>query len=314
MRVTVVGASGFLGSHISNALRAHSEHQLQCVSRSTMGFSSRDNLRVADLTKNDGWDEILKGQDVVILVAGYPNIPRNCSSDQLNLFFDVNVHCVSKLAKHAASVGVKRFIFMSSIKVNGESTSHGSAFQALDQPNPVDFYGISKAKAEENLSKIGFDTGMEIVIIRSPVVYGFGVKGNLMLIKKLIKRGLPLPFASVCNKRSLVSVENLLDLTINCIDNSKAKNKVFLVSDGCDLSTPELVECIAEAIGKPSRLIPFPQRALAVGFKLAGKNWLAEKLLGSLQVDISMTTQVLGWTPPINVKEGIRRCFPSSSS
>lgn len=313
MRVTVVGASGFLGSHISNALKLHSVHKLQCVTRRPIKSPDLDTFRVAELTKSEGWAEILKDQDVVVLVAGYPSVPTNSSDDQLKNFFDVNVEGVSKLAKQAFSAGVKRFIFMSSIKVNGETTSHGSAFQAHDPPNPVDFYGISKAQAEENLFRIGFDTGMEIVIVRSPLVYGFGVKGNLMLIKKLIETGIPLPFASVRNKRSLVSVENLVDLIINCIDNPQAKNKVFLVSDGFDLSTPELIECIAEAIAKPSRLIRFPQSALAFGFKLAGQNMLAEKLLGSLQVDISKTTQILGWLPPLSVKEGILRCFPTSS-
>lgn len=231
------------------------------------------------------------------------------SADPLTEFRRVNVEGTLNLARQAAAAGVQRFIFISSIKVNGEETAPGDAFTASDVPAPQDPYGLSKFEAEEGLRSLAQQTGMEVVIIRPPLVYGPSVKGNFASMIKLVQKGLPLPLGAIHNKRSLVGIDNLVDLIIRCIDHPAAANQTFLASDGVDLSTTELLRSVVKAMGKPSRLVPVPASLLQTGAGLLGKKAMAQRLLGSLQVDISKTREVLGWEPPYTVEEGLRRCF-----
>ena len=214
----------------------------------------------------------------------------------------------------SARAGVRRFIFISSIKVNGEHSPRGFPFTADAAPAPEDAYGISKLEAEEALSAVATETGMEVVIIRPPLVYGPGVKGNFATLIELLEKGVPLPLGAIHNKRSLVALDNLVDLIVTCIDHPKAGNQVFLAGDGEDVSTTELLRGIGNAIGRPARLIPVPAAVLMFGAGLLGKKAVAQRVLGSLQVDISKTRRMLGWEPPLSLEEGLRRCFDSERS
>lgn len=233
--------------------------------------------------------------------------------DSLSAFRSVNVVGTLNLAKLAASAGIKRFVFISTIKVNGEATVLGEPFQADDLPAPKDAYGLSKLEAEQGLKLLAAETGMEVVIIRPPLVYGRGVKGNFGSMIKLVEKEIPLPFGAIHNKRSLVGIDNLVDLIVRCIDHPAAANQVFLAGDGQDLSTPELVRSLAMAMGKRTCLISLPTGVLKFGATLLGKRALADRLLGSLQVDITKTRELLEWQPRHSVEEGLRRCFVTSS-
>lgn len=221
----------------------------------------------------------------------------------------MNVAGTLNLARQAASAGVERFVFLSSIKVNGEQTRPGQRFNPDDQPVPEDPYGMSKWEAELGLRKVAEESGMEVVIIRPPLVYGPGVKGNFASIQRLVARGLPLPLGAIHNKRSLVALDNLIDLIITCVDHPAAANQVFLVSDGEDLSTSELLRRVGSAMGRPARLLPVPSALIYLGATILGKKAIAQRLLGSLQVDISKARDLLDWDPPISVDEGLRRCL-----
>ena len=200
---------------------------------------------------------------------------------------------------------------MSSIKVNGEATSYGQQFKASDPPAPTDPYAISKYEAEEGLRKIASETGMEVVIIRPPLVYGPGVKANFYSMMRWLDKGIPLPLGSIDNKRSLIALDNLVDLIVTCIDHPAAANQVFLAGDGEDLSTTDLLKRLAKAMDKPARLIPIPGRVLEFGAALLGKGDIARRICGSLQIDISKTGDLLGWQPPVTVDEALRKTAES---
>jgi UDP-glucose 4-epimerase len=227
--------------------------------------------------------------------------------DPLSAFRAANVDATFNLARQAAAVGVRRFIFLSSIKVNGESTPPGKPFTSGDTPNPGDAYGQSKWEAEQALFQLGAETGMEIVVIRPPLVYGPGVKANFASMMRWVKRGVPLPLGQVANRRSLVFVRNLADFILVSVDVSDAANRTFLVSDGTDLSVSELLRKLAENLGVRSRLVAVPPRLLEVAAVLLGKGAAAQRLLGSLQVNISETQQITGWLPPYSVDDGLRQ-------
>ncbi|CFW10481.1 UDP-glucose 4-epimerase [Vibrio cholerae] len=230
------------------------------------------------------------------------------SSDPLSEFRAVNTEGTLNLARQAAKTGVKRFIFLSSIKVNGESTSGRQSFTAFNTRSPEDPYGQSKAEAEEQLLELGKQTGMEIVIIRPTLVYGPGVKANFASLMSLVAKGIPLPFGCISNnKRSLVSVDNLVDLIITCIDHPKAANQVFLVSDDHDVSTSEMVREMAIALGKPTWQLPVPIWCYKLAGKLFNKSDVVDRLIGSLQVDISHTKETLDWAPPQTLQEGFKK-------
>jgi nucleoside-diphosphate-sugar epimerase len=260
-------------------------------------------LYVNDL--NADWSSALDDQHVVIHTAARAHILKDEVPDPLAEYRKVNVDGTMNLARQAAHAGVRRFVFISSIKVNGEQTRPGVPFSTDDLPAPQDPYGISKHEAEQGLHQLAQESGMEVVIIRPPLVYGPEVKGNFATLVRIVERGVPLPFGAVHNKRSLVAVDNLVDLIITCINHPAAANQVFLAADGEDVSTSELLRGVAKAMGKPARLIPVPAGLLMLAATLVGKKAVAQRLLGSLQVDIGKAREVLGWEPVVSVETAL---------
>lgn len=308
--VFVTGGTGFVGGALLRRLATEGQYVTAVVRDPLAALPGA--VRMVVLPNFDmatDWPEVLQGYDVLIHSAARAHITKDEVADPLAEYRRVNVEGTLNLARQAAVAGVKRFIYISSIKVNGEGTPLGSPYKASDAPSPEDAYGQSKLEAEQGLVQVASETGMDVVIIRPPLVYGPGVKGNFASMIKLIEKGLPLPLGAIHNKRSLVSIDNLVDLIIRCIDHPAAANQVFLAGDGRDLSTTELLRSVGTAMGKPARLIPLPSGLLHFGAALLGKKAMAQRLLGSLQVDISKTCELLSWKPPYTVEEGLKRCF-----
>jgi nucleoside-diphosphate-sugar epimerase len=229
------------------------------------------------------------------------------AEDALAEFRKVNVEGTLRLARHAVGAGVQRFIFISSIKVNGEDTLPGRPFTADDCPAPIDAYGVSKYEAEKGLEKIALSSNMEVVIIRPPLVYGPGVKANFLTLLRWLNKDVPLPFGAIHNRRSLVSVANLVDLIVTCLDHPSAANQIFLAGDGEDLSTTELLKRLGFALGKKPRLLPFPSWLLGAVAVMFGKQAVIKRICGSLQVDIGKTHDQLGWIPPVSIDKALRQ-------
>ena len=309
MKLLLTGATGFVGQRLAEQLLQIPAYKLTCaIRRETTQLPKHCLMQVA-LDTNADWAAALNEQDVVIHLAARAHIMKDEVADPLAEYRRVNVAATLNLAHQAAAAGVKRFIFISTIKVNGEQSPQNQPFTAEDIPTPVDAYALSKYEAEQGLQQIGQATGMEVVIIRPPLVYGPGAKGNFASMTKLVTKGLPLPLASVQNKRSLIALDNLIDLIITCIAHPAAANQVFLAADGEDLSTADLLRRLGHAMHKSARLLPVPPSLLLSGATLLGKPSLAQRLLGSLQVDTTKTQQLLGWKPPLSVDEGLKRCF-----
>ena len=307
MKVLVTGASGFVGSALCGHLLAKGQTVTGAV-RSIPGkpLPGVEYRVVSDLSAETNWREALTGMDAVVHCAARVHIMKETSTDPLAAFREMNVKGTACLAEQAADNGVKRFVFISSIKVNGETTS-GRPFTADNTPAPEDPYGISKWETEQVLQKIAEKTGLEVVIIRPPLVYGPGVRANFLRLMQAVKLGMPLPLGSINNRRSLVALDNLIDLIDTCLNHPAASNQTFLVSDGNDLSTTALLQNMAVALGRPTRLIPAPESLLRVVAKLLGKTSIAQRLCGSLQVDINKTRRMLGWSPPVTVDEALRQ-------
>jgi nucleoside-diphosphate-sugar epimerase len=251
---------------------------------------------VGEIDGTTDWSGALEAVDTVVHLAARAHVMRESEADPLAVFRRVNLAGSSVLARQAAQVGVKRLIFLSSVKVNGERT-YGEPFRADDMPSPEDAYGISKWEAEQALQQIAEQTGLELVIVRPVLVYGAGVKGNLERLMAMIRRQLPLPLAGVANRRSLLSIQNLLDFTRCCIDHPDAAGEIFLLADGEDLSTPELIRKLAHAMGCRTRLFPVPLTLLRLGGKLTGHSSMVARLTQDLQVDLRKNRERLGWTP-----------------
>lgn len=309
MNILVTGGAGFVGGALLKALMARGGYSLRTsVRRGGHGVCLAGvDVFVADLAPETDWAEALGGVDAVVHTAARVHIMDDQVADPLVEFRRTNVAGTLALARQAAAAGVRRFIYISSIKVNGEGTLVGRPFTAEGAPAPRDAYGMSKMEAEQGLRKIAAGTGMEVVIIRPPLVYGSGVRANFKALMRAVARGLPLPLGSIHNLRSLVSLDNLVDFIDTCIQHPQAANQTFLVSDGEDVSTPELVRRLAWTMGRPARLLPVPMWLLRTGAGVLGKWHMAQRLCGSLQVDSSKARQLLGWIPPQTLDEGLRK-------
>ncbi len=302
-RVLVTGAGGFVGRALCAALRQHKLPCIAAVRRPEGRNGIAEEIAVGDLGPDTDWQAALQGIDCVVHLAARTHVLDDRSPDPLAEYRRINVAVTRKLAQQAARSGVRRFVFLSSVKVNGESTS-SRPFSTDDTPAPEDAYGISKREAEEVLRTIGSETGMEIVILRPPLVYGPGVKGNFLRLLNAVARGVPLPLASIDNRRSLVYVGNLVDAIIACIHAPAAVGKTFLISDGEDLSTPEMIRRLAVAMGRSPRLLPCPPALLALAARLFGREAAFRRLSGSLAVDISALQQTLHWQPRYSTNQG----------
>jgi UDP-glucose 4-epimerase len=311
--VLVTGANGFVGSALLREMRRRGIEGRAAARCEVPGWPT---FRVGNIDGSTSWSGALQGCDAVVHLAARVHVMDDRAADPLAEFRKVNVDGTENLARQAVQAGVRRFIYVSSIKVNGERTRSGHPFTADDQVEPTDAYGQSKAEAEARLQALARETGLEVVIIRPVLVYGPGVKANFLSMMRWLKAGLPLPLGAIDNARSLVAVDNLVDLILVCLVHPAAANQVLLASDGEDLSTPELLRRTAAALGTKARLLPVPAWLLQAAASLAGKSAAAERLCGSLHVDIEKTTRLLGWTPPVSVDRALRdtaESFLSSS-
>lgn len=309
MKILLTGANGFIGKHVSECCQLRGLEVLACARNADT--SNPLCVKSPGLTPTADWGEFLSGIDVVVHTAGIAHKAGKNSPDFCQQLQSVNVEGTLSLARQALRAGVRRFIFISSIGVNGNANTR--PFSASDQPNPAEPYAQSKWEAEQGLWKIQQETGMELVIIRPPLVYGPNAPGNFGSLVNWIVKGIPLPLGAIHNRRSLVCIDNLVDLIVRCVDHPAAANRVFLAGDGEDLSTTELLRAVGRAMGRPARLIPVPVTVLQGGATLLGKKAMAQRLLGSLQVDISQTCELLDWKPPYTVEEGLRRCFSQAN-
>ena len=307
MKVLVTGASGFVGQALSTSLQRQGHDVVRVVRHTSLS----GEVAVADLSERTDWTRILEsGFDAVLHCAARAHVMNDELASPLFEYRRVNVQGTVNLARQAAVAGVKRFVFISSVKVNGESTLPGQRFNPSDVPAPQDDYALSKHEAEQALWQVAYDTGMEVVCIRPPLVYGPGVKGNFARMVQWIRQGAPLPLGAVHNSRSLIALDNLVDLLALCANPERsphAANQVFLVSDGDDVSTTELLRRVALAYGVPARLVPVPASWLLGAARVLGKTAVAERLLGSLQVDAAKAYERLGWRPPVSMNEQLQK-------
>ena len=262
---------------------------------------------MGDLEPSTDWSVALGGVSAVVHCAARVHVMSDTAADPLAEFRQVNVQGTLNLARQAAAVGARRFVFVSSIKVNGEATQLGRPFTADDAPAPLDAYGVSKMEAEQGLRELSAQTGMEVVIIRPPLVYGPDVKANFAAMMRWLRRGIPLPLGAIHNQRSLVALDNLVDLIVTCLSHPAADNQTFLVSDGEDVSTTELLQRMGQAMNRPARLIPVPAGLLMQAAALLGKRDVAQRLCCSLQLDIEKTRQLLNWNPPLTLDQGLKK-------
>ena len=318
MNILITGANGFVGCGLAQHL-LDSGHSVTAQVRSLQRFAlssellskkelSSHHLRAleADFTDMSGFRQALSGCEALVHCAARVHQVQDRATDPLAAYRLDNRDATLALAQAAAEQGVKRFVFLSSVKVNGDFSQPGQPYSSSDTPKPSDAYGLSKWEAEQGLREIAAKTGMEVVIIRPPLVYGPGVKANFLTMMRWLHRGIPLPLGAIQNQRSFVALPNLVDFITTCVEHPKAANQTFLISDQKDLSTTELLRELGHALGCPARLIPLPQGMLKIGLKAIGKSDIAQRLCEDLAVDASPATGLLGWKPPFTVRQGLQ--------
>lgn len=306
-RVLVTGANGFIGSRLCKTLISNGYHLNAVVRKkcSNKNLSYTKQFLIENIGGDIEWVEILKNVDIVIHLAGRVHVKEMNDKASISKYRSINVEGTMNLARQAASVNVKRFIYMSSVKVCGEISKEGKPFKENDPPAPLGPYAVSKLETEQALKSLVTGSGMELVVIRPPLVYGPGVKANFLKMMKLVDMGIPLPFGNVPNKRSFIALDNLVGFIIRCIEHPAAANQTFLISDGEDLSTSVLLKRLGEAMGKSSKLFPFPKILLELCALLIGGKALVQRLCCSLQVDNRKAIEKLGWSPVVNVEEAL---------
>lgn len=304
-RFLVTGANGFVGKPLCAELRARGE-AVNAAVRSSGPVVDVGSIAVGAIDGHTDWSDALRDVDVVIHLAARVHVMEDDAADPLAEFLNVNLHGTENLARQAAQAGVKRLVYVSSIKVNGESTTGDRPYSALDQPAPQDPYGISKWRAEQALQRITQETGLEIAIVRPPLVYGAGVKGNFISLMTAIDKGVPLPLAGAKNLRSLLYVDNLADALIVCATHPDAAGQTYLLSDGEDISTAMLVEKIAVALGRKGRSFYVPPSLLRIALAMLGRSAQVDRLFGALQVSNQKIRNELGWLPPFTLEQGLR--------
>jgi len=305
-KVLVTGARGFVGEALVFRLLLDKKISPVAAVRGPTRLQGLCQVVAFDLADAQSLPD-LRNVSVIVHAAARVHVMNETANDALAEFRKVNVEGTLRLARHAAVSGVRRFIYISSIKVNGERTALGHPFKAQDVPAPLDPYGLSKHEAEEALKELSASTGMEVVIIRPPLVYGPGVKANFLSLLRWMQRGVPLPLGAINNRRSLVAIGNLIDLIVVCIDHPAASGNTFLVSDGEDLSTTQLLRRLGAALGTKACLLPVPAWLLSLVITVSGKRAIVRRLCDSLQVDISKNNEILGWTPPVKVDRAMRQ-------
>ena len=300
MNIAVTGATGFVGQALCRHLSAHGQDVVPIV-RKASGLPQE--VAVGSISSATGWQLALTGCDAVVHLAARVHVMDDTAQDPLALYRATNTEATLNLAWQAAAAGVKRFVFISSIKVNGEGRE--APYRETDVPAPEDAYAISKWEAEQGLQRIAADTGMEVVILRPPLVYGPGVKANFLRLLRTVKRGWPLPLGAIRNQRSLLFLGNFVDAIRLCVEHPAAAGQTFLLDDGQAVSTPELIRAVACAMGRPSRLLAVPVWLLRFAGTLLGKRAAVDRLTGSLHVDSSAIRSRLGWVPPFSMEAGL---------
>ena len=321
-KICVTGANGFIGKSVCEVL-SKSNKSVRAVTRDLNVCKNSSNIEyrvISDINDKTNWKQVLVDIDCIIHCAGRAHIMNETKKDELKIYRSVNVDGTKNLVEQAVKAGVKRIVFLSSVKVNGENTNNKfsdtnlkkakkNIFTYNDIPDPKDPYALSKFEAEKVLWEVSLNTGLDITVVRLPLVYGKGVKGNLERLIKLVKSQIPLPLGLVKNQRSMIGIDNLVDLLIRCTNHPDAAGKTFLVSDDEDISTPDFVRYIATSMGLKALLFPVPIFLIKIlGFIFGKKNEI-NRLIGSLRVDITYTKQILNWTPPVSAAEGIKQMF-----
>lgn len=301
----MTGATGFVGRVLCSTLsRAGYTVRAAVRNKELTVADAAETVAVGSVGRDTDWRDAMRNVDAVVHLAARAHVQQKAS--EAHLYHETNALGAQAVAESAARAGIPRVVFLSTIKVNGEQT-FDSPFRATDSPNPQDAYAQSKLMGERLASEAARAAGMELVIVRSPLVYGAGVRANFLALMRWIESGWPIPLGSIRNKRSLIGVWNLCDLLRYCLDSAQAPGRIWMASDGEDLSTPELIRRLAAAMGRPARLVPVAPALLNIAGSVTGRRAMVSRLTGSLEVDISETRNVLGWSPPMTVDEGLER-------